>query len=984
MARCTLDDLVPSMKCNRVFLEPISSVTESGQQFSFSEYKVVFDMSVHDVIDDDNGIGDYLLTEDFQRNIKYKKIYCRDDSFDKMLELLATKYDAATGAGMHPSIQAFVVDALFNQEIIQSIKNNETNATNIFNNRLIGGESDLADLEWLQAYFLDTQFTSKLIQSLERVYNSDIDVSFLQQVPDESYGSTFINDDGQLAYDLKMPLESITYTNDTNVSECSLYVIPFFDLQQAMENLGESAFLEAMNEMIITPETIKFFYKNIDVCQVLVNKRPANGLVQDFRMIERVSEIMDIDRITDYDATIDKISSIAGYNKRKASNIISEIYSSYAYAGRKDVYPINTFFINTQKMQIEYSKFPFLYMNAYYPRTDSSLNSQTQPAIRFRERMQQLIDQYFSIDFMDIFRERVDSHAKSKKIASMEQLTGLSTVTTDNYERSNGYSFADTSFRDLEAGEYTYKIEIQYHDPMENIVEELVLNAKKFVSRLNAAMNYINNSNVSDNSAVTPSYNELRDELSPQAIAYIAAQNSDDLFQIEFNDFKTLFSLFIGETFDYVSNTLSVPEEVFQSRKKIKNLERIIEDLLHEVGKFYETKDVTNASLSSLKASSYIEFSKTWNNTIKPRVSDKMFIDVISKSTFLMSESQYANRSNKEIARHYSLAIATGGGYLEGSDMTLSHACFTPNGMDELQIYGEAPMNKKIAKLALDLAEIPTNNERHQKVVEDFLGGTKESYTEDEIKNSYGVFETMLTSLGVSVSNHTLSGFEFISRFTGNPVQNPASFGLEQGANVDSSLEVGGEPFQPLQVPEDEATIAEEDARNATISEGYYSEFLKKEDLISRFLTRSSGYDMLHRTDYTQGSNVRGKEITPIAQMRAIEERNYDRPFPTLFMSDRLNSLYNNAFDVRINLQQRMTSRFMLDNTFMVFYLEGFTSSMTPIWRHATNFSLVRAKMQQDGAVFCKIKRYRSSYSNIGQGAFSDRDVYMKYFYLQE
>ena len=73
MARCTLDDLVPSVRCNRVFLEPISSISESEtQSFVSGVYSVSFDLSVYDIVDDENGIANYLLTDKFKNQIKYK------------------------------------------------------------------------------------------------------------------------------------------------------------------------------------------------------------------------------------------------------------------------------------------------------------------------------------------------------------------------------------------------------------------------------------------------------------------------------------------------------------------------------------------------------------------------------------------------------------------------------------------------------------------------------------------------------------------------------------------------------------------------------------------------------------------------------------------------------------------------------------------------------------------------------------------------
>ena len=60
MARCTLDDLVPSFRCRRIFLEPLTG--------NYSEYSVQIEGSVYDTIEDeDDGVVDYLLTDTFKK-----------------------------------------------------------------------------------------------------------------------------------------------------------------------------------------------------------------------------------------------------------------------------------------------------------------------------------------------------------------------------------------------------------------------------------------------------------------------------------------------------------------------------------------------------------------------------------------------------------------------------------------------------------------------------------------------------------------------------------------------------------------------------------------------------------------------------------------------------------------------------------------------------------------------------------------------------
>jgi len=71
MASCTLDDLVPSFRCNRIFLEPTTG--------NYEEYQVKIDASVFDTIEDDGGIADYLLSDTFKNNILIFTTFSRDN-----------------------------------------------------------------------------------------------------------------------------------------------------------------------------------------------------------------------------------------------------------------------------------------------------------------------------------------------------------------------------------------------------------------------------------------------------------------------------------------------------------------------------------------------------------------------------------------------------------------------------------------------------------------------------------------------------------------------------------------------------------------------------------------------------------------------------------------------------------------------------------------------------------------------------------------
>jgi len=79
-------------------------------------------------------------------------------------------------------------------------------------------------------------------------------------------------------------------------------------------------------------------------------------------------------------------------------------------------------------------------------------------------------------------------------------------------------------------------------------------------------------------------------------------------------------------------------------------------------------------------------------------------------------------------------------------------------------------------------------------------------------------------------------------------------------------------------------------------------------------------------------------------------------------------------------------SRFVMDNTCMVFYLSGFDQNMNPDWRQLTNFENVRqlknGEHHTSSVVLCKMKRFQNSEMHIGQGSTTNREITSQYFYL--
>ena len=102
MALCVLDDLVPSIRCNRVFLEPINAIVHQGAK-AYSDFKVSIDLSVYDRVDDHEGIADYLFRDSFQKYVKIKYVFCNNKSLNLVIDFLRTM-------GLSGSSLTFVVD----------------------------------------------------------------------------------------------------------------------------------------------------------------------------------------------------------------------------------------------------------------------------------------------------------------------------------------------------------------------------------------------------------------------------------------------------------------------------------------------------------------------------------------------------------------------------------------------------------------------------------------------------------------------------------------------------------------------------------------------------------------------------------------------------------------------------------------------------------------------------------------------------------
>ena len=150
-----------------------------------------------------------------------------------------------------------------------------------------------------------------------------------------------------------------------------------------------------------------------------------------------------------------------------------------------------------------------------------------------------------------------------------------------------------------------------------------------------------------------------------------------------------------------------------------------------------------------------------------------------------------------------------------------------------------------------------------------------------------------------------------------------------------------------------------------------------------------NGHHLLDRNDFTQG--------TP----RSMKFRRYDvyeiinnvvnegKPYPRLNHRLLLDYYRNSHSSTNsVNPITVLSSRFVADNTFLVFYLSGFDENMTPIWvellRSDMNTVLSEASSRNQNRVLCKLERFSvtSRFTNIGIGSSSQLEITGKYFYL--
>ena len=914
MASCTLDDLVPSIKCNRIFLEPIGT--------SYTEYDVKIEASVYDSVQDDSGIADYLLSDTFKQNITAIFVFSRDEAVKNYSEFLKS-------SGLSLEMQSFVFVHTFGHLQVGY----EYTGIDFYNDLVNGFNNDVIPIS---SIIRTLQFRNTVSQMYNLIKASDYDIKIIgfQNYTNgliESYGARTLDEDGNIIYDLMIPREDLTFSNSTDIESCYLHAASYFNIDQLIGGV----------QIPMNSDTISFFYKEVHECHILDGKRAASPKVQDFRANERIAEIIRTDRISVYDQIIDEVSLSSGESK-KESSLTSDLYTSYLK--RKSgilPYVYGTFFVNLYQLAKRNTPYPFLYTNL--EKSFNPFDSGFDPNIKS----------------MHIYRVRTDTKDRKQLIPGVYDIPGRLA------NESQGFYFSDLEFEGLTHGNYTYEMEMEIVDPIQDFMEDCIHHSKLLSLRFKKAIEYIHNN--------PTTYNEIRDEINSQGksdISNIISFGSEETMT-ELQKFGRLLLALTG-----INPSLLAPFSAIAQtaqRRLIENMHRIIEDVIHAASKYFEVGSINNTSSSSTQSpKEVISYSRIWNIDVSPEYLSKGLINVFG-SRINLNESFYNQRMRQEISGHDQQV------YDAYVNNPLNFGCMTPQGIDDLSTYNQdGTLNlEAYFKLFSNIIDKKGIGQQEYDLVVSLFQTENQTYvsTIAELKNNSAMFESFLHDLGGTVENSTMSSLNTNAR---SQVASEASFsfGIDNGENSFGSKTSNFGAFDKVH---DEDKQELEDKRDE-IKGSLIAEKAKKEILIMNMLLDRKGYGILDRTDFTQGDKKRKRFNFNFNFTQKTE----GKPYPAaLKNTSKYFSLSRNGNGDRTKMP---LARFILDNSYMVFYLSGFDGNMNPQWRHLVDFENLRNTVNsQDygmNRVLCKLKRFQNSEIHIGQGSTSDREIMCKHFYL--
>ena len=1042
MARCTLDDLVPSFRCRRIFLEPLTG--------NYSEYSVQIEGSVYDTIEDeDDGVVDYLLTDTFKKNIKLYTLFSRSDSIENYINYLKTVFiDPNTLEVTEWKVSMFVTTLL---DFFEDAQNTESITSQQLAESFISAMEEEEVPLLFGSVVTNVQFKSNVVRLVELIFEDvslgNIEfgaIDFEDYTNDliENYGAVRQDPDGNRVYDFMLPRETFTYVNNVGVEECYFHGILYFDMHELLSDRAGYTQNLPMNE-----EIAQWLISPVHSCHIISEKIAASPNVQDFRMSERIAEIIRSDRISPYDKFIDNISLLSEHDNFQVADTSSKLFLSYLKDpanASSNAFVTGAFYVNWIRLIGYNTKLRFIYENIYnvYNGLAWIGGSEALVGIKYSDIIDSLASSIRYIKF-ELYRKRTD--VKEERViisrdASNFLLRGIGGMYTGSSFRvasteflASGYEFYDLKFRELTHGTYKYELEVDFIDPTYNFLEERIHKLKYGISVYKRMVEYIHNN--------AANYNELRDELNGQAQVDLSAiLNEPSIDGIQYEDWyyamDQLFAMFCGVSFivdQYVIATqISVTQEALAAieadpinpdtgeaytpkeiqeltmtlstlqtslisdgsalggsfeRRKIENQLRIMEDLMHAISKFFEIDSINAESSTVIQSQAeIIKFKKSWQAEANPRDLDLGFIRLADYAdlSFGFTEETYEQRMAQE-ASIFGLESS----YSNVSDF----GSVTPIAIDG---DGFAPDSGEVNILSLygNLLEMGKIGIKEKNYYQSLLEsgptqGTTHEINSNDIKNNSGMFETFLANLGGTCENTTLSSMSTAVRESGNNVYAKS---IDEGENTSGERPAIFGARAQYSSQDDEETLSSDEQRRA-IREALIVEAKKKEDIVMRMLAHPQGYSVFDRREYIQGEFQNSRysgdfdfatEIAGQAYPAALDSTAGRRIFTTSYNG--VGSLSANV----VNTQVIPYSRLVLDNTFMIYYLHNFDSNMNPVWKHLVNFDNVKSLFQSvytqttgQTKILCKFKRYKNSSLKIGQGSFSDRTILSEYFYLK-
>ena len=1047
MAKCTLDDLVPSVKCKRVFLEPLGT--------SYSEYKVQIEACVQDIIvDEGDGIANYLITDTFKNNISFTVYYSRDASCDNLVRFLK----------QHSTFLPWELTFVFKESITAIVP------------YLIGSHTDDEILEGLQTLFHPDDIQNHHIfqnvtttGGLNQVRKNEIFVSMLFDIAMaykndrietrtiylKDYSSGFINnyysgentdklfsgeinfdDQGNRVYEFLLPRNELEFTNKTSVKYCYAHIIPYMDVQTMLENEGLSAGSLQTSQLM---EMNRYTYGNLHTCNIISEYIAGAPYVQDFRLSERIEEIIRPDRISGYDDFVDKVSLITTDDSMRKSSITSDLFTSYKRNPNSKIYTSGIFLLSMYQLTKENTKHRFIYDNMYKLATSGyfyEIGAQNAPlrqsysdSVAAASDFQGARLDGLLIDFLEviknpkiikleIYRTRTDlkggydrqrvasaSDISSPIIKTDLQLDGLSPVEL---------AFNDFGFSKLTYGTYKYELEFEYIDPIYDFIEEKVYKLKYGISVYKRVMEYIHNN--------AQNYDELRDTLNEKAkeeIMAILEDPSDDETPIDrdgyTNAFDDLMLLFTGvspseeETYSILVSSFSggaielqpdmlrmfspslIAEDAqgglmigerfpFLERRILENQLRVMEDLLTAIGKFFEIDGIVASSQTTVQSQrEAVSYHRSWGaQEVNPRALDNGVIRLATDEDINngFRSSDFRARMQQELD-FYSISYSDSGDF--GS--------ISPISVESTNLINDYNEDDDFLALYSNLIDMGTTGQKEMEYFKQLIGSADYDYnlTANDIRNNSGLFESFLSRLGATCDNLSSLSRSITPKYSGmNYIYDNYSLAIDEGENFSTSSTSTGGNTNSYTDDDDEESRALEEQREQ-IKQALFLEAKKKEDIIMRILTHTNSYALLDRKDFTQG-NKQNRRYSRISDF-ASEKR--DGAFPEAWQQTSGNNvlieayngiLHNSAYAYSpLNMPLR---RVIVDNTHLIYYLKETDIDMNPVWVHLKNLEQAFDDAGNSGRILCKFKRYRDSNLSIGQGSSSDKEILSKYFYI--